>query len=286
MVDLNKVSKLLEDENYAYEHRWEIFDLLFTSLKEGNPKAAEILGSVYNNGILCEPSLNTMVAYWNLAKNMHDPEGLYVWATDSHFGDPLYSLTLLKKSAELGYLEALYEYADRMLSVSGYQYNKLMKEAADKGHVKAMYKYAIRKKNTAISKDDLKESFEYMKLAAENGHDEAMYHLARMYDFGIGTEINYLEARKWYEKCLNHFNANFAKGYLGRHYLYGLGGLDIDIEKGIKYLESATHFINRCPSDLLYEYARCYELGIGVVQDLEKANALKLQASINTQLFK
>ena len=162
----------------------------------------------------------------------------------------------------------------------------MMKDVADNGHIKACFQYAMRMRKIAISEDDYKESFKYMKMAAEKDYPEAIYLLAKMYDFGIGTKINYVEARFWYEKCHNYLYSNAASGYVGRHYLYGLGGLEINAKKAAELFEIAVKQTSRCPSEILYEYARCYELGLGVDVDFEKANDLRKQAIINSQTIR
>jgi len=45
------------------------------------------------------------------------------------------------------------------------------------------------------------EAFLHFKIAAENDINEAQQILASYYQFGKGTEINYQEAIKWFEKC-------------------------------------------------------------------------------------
>ena len=268
--------ELMKDGNVAYERRWEIFEYLFDGLKAGISEAAGLLACAYNNGHMAEEDLATFCAYNALEKNMHDPEGLYYWANDSHFHDRIYALSLFKESADLGYALSAFEYARMMESVNPYQSEKYY-ELAIKGEVyKAAYKYALFKKSRALCEEDEKEVFELMKLAAEHQINEAYLYLGKMYDFGYGTEVNHEEARRWYKEAMHFMESDHAFGLMGRQYIYGLG-VEVDYLQGAAMLEKASTHWNPMP-ELLYELARCYELGLGIEKDEEKAKELLEQA--------
>ncbi|CAM4393653.1 MAG: hypothetical protein LEGION0398_MBIBDBAK_01169 [Legionellaceae bacterium] len=77
---------------------------------------------------------------------------------------------------------------------------KLIKMAAEKEHIFAQVwlgNYYER-----LIKND--ESFEWYQKAATRGYDLAIYHLVRCYVFGIGTEINYTLALRYYLKALEN----------------------------------------------------------------------------------
>ncbi len=48
--------------------------------------------------------------------------------------------------------------------------------------------------------DENSELFEELKAVAENGSVDAQYHLGMFYNNGLGTDINYQEAAKWFRK--------------------------------------------------------------------------------------
>lgn len=49
-----------------------------------------------------------------------------------------------------------------------------------------------------------KYGFDYLKLAAYLKNISARYNLAVLYEFGLGTELSYKEAAKWYTSALEH----------------------------------------------------------------------------------
>lgn len=62
----------------------------------------------------------------------------------------------------------------------------------------ASYEYAL------ICRSDLEypEAFTYFKQSAEKGHCKAMLELARLYEEGLGTDMNRSKAIEWYKKSL------------------------------------------------------------------------------------
>lgn len=61
----------------------------------------------------------------------------------------------------------------------------------------ACYEYGL------ICKSDLEypEAFMYLKQSAENGYCPAMLETAKLYEDGLGTDINRSKAVEWYKKC-------------------------------------------------------------------------------------
>ena len=99
---------------------------------------------------------------------------------------------------------------------------------------------------------DLRKGFDLCKDAAEGGIADAQYLLGFLYSMGWGTEIDYKEALKWYEKASAQGNvdAKYEAGYI---YYTNLGG-NFNLQKGRKYLQEAsaagnglaTDFIKKC----------------------------------------
>jgi uncharacterized protein len=50
----------------------------------------------------------------------------------------------------------------------------------------------------AFKRKDYKIAFEKWKPLAEEGHDDAQFKLGKLYREGLGVDLNYVEAYKWY----------------------------------------------------------------------------------------
>jgi TPR repeat protein len=50
----------------------------------------------------------------------------------------------------------------------------------------------------AFKRKDYKVAFEKWKPLAEQGHDDAQYKLGKLYREGLGVDVDYVEAYKWY----------------------------------------------------------------------------------------
>ena len=50
----------------------------------------------------------------------------------------------------------------------------------------------------AFKRKDYKIAFEKWKPLAEEGHDDAQYKLGKLYREGLGIDLDYVEAYKWY----------------------------------------------------------------------------------------
>lgn len=50
----------------------------------------------------------------------------------------------------------------------------------------------------AFKQKDYKVAFDKWKPLAEQGHDDAQYKIGKLYREGLGVELDYVEAYKWY----------------------------------------------------------------------------------------
>lgn len=87
-----------------------------------------------------------------------------------------------------------------------------------------------------VIKDD-KEAFSWCKKSAEAGNAAGMNDFGFYYLEGIGTEVDYLKAYKWFYKASN--DSPTATNNLGYMYHHGLG-MEPDLDKAIEYYESAA----------------------------------------------
>lgn len=74
---------------------------------------------------------------------------------------------------------------------------KWCRRAADRGHVEASVQYGIFLREDG----NLKESLKYFENAAVRGNPDGQVWLASCYLYGLGTEEDREEARKWLEKA-------------------------------------------------------------------------------------
>ncbi|CAI2164240.1 7000_t:CDS:2 [Funneliformis geosporum] len=107
----------------------------------------------------------------------------------------------------------------------------------------------IMKIKAALEKKYYGDAFELFLSTSENNYSIAQVYLANCYKTGFGTEINYDHAFNWMQKAVESES------------IYGQ--LNIGI-----YYEQAANNGNLCG---LYNLSRCYELGIGIEKDENKA---------------
>ena len=74
--------------------------------------------------------------------------------------------------------------------------------------------------------------------AAELGSESAMCQLGYMYDQGLGVDVDFKNAREWYEKAAN-LGYSDAQCNLGYIYQEGIG-VEVDYKEAMKwYLKAA-----------------------------------------------
>lgn len=117
-----------------------------------------------------------------------------------------------------------------------------------------------------LTRKESKKAFKEIKALSESeeGYAEAIWLLGVLYKDGIGTHLNFNKARKQFKKSheLGSEKGAYSLGYL---YLKGLGSIDQDYKKAIRWFKKskapmAKHWL-----------AKCYYHGFGVPMDKEKA---------------
>ena len=211
---------------------------------------------------------------------------------------------LLQKAADAGSLEAMYDLADCYWDGEGVEKNvplsiKWMTKAADAGYVKAQtalgatyfqgmdgldQNYALSEKyllmaankdNTDaqayiaylyIAMEDYSKAMVWARKAAQMEHPQACFALGRIYDEGLGIEVNHKEGLKWYEKAANGGDAD-AQNIVGNIYSDKDLGV-LDLKKAFKYYKKAAE------QDHIYgmfNLGLCYAEGDGCPKDMRKA---------------
>ena len=65
----------------------------------------------------------------------------------------------------------------------------------------------FKKGEDLFNNQNYSEALPYLEEAANHNNDEAQFLLGKMYQLGLGTEIDYTKAVKWYEKSIVNENA-------------------------------------------------------------------------------
>ncbi|WP_029446168.1 T9SS type A sorting domain-containing protein [Cellulophaga baltica] len=118
------------------------------------------------------------------------------------------------------------------------------------------------------SKDkEFKNDYKLLKICAESGDSEASYLIGLMYKEGLGVNLNIKKAKEWFEKSekLGNSKAAFSLGYL---YLKGIGGVNQDYSKALRFFEESDYSMSK------HWLAKCYYHGYGV--SINKTKALEL----------
>jgi len=210
----------------------EIINLLTQSKELNYSKAILKLAYLYKNGILVEKDIDKAI---ELFKQVDTQEAYYNLGT-------------------------LYAYKEMHIDSKAFY----IKADTPQAH----YRLGIKADNS----QNFSEAFLHFKIAAENGIKEAQQFLASYYKFGKGTEINFQEAIKWFEKCEDCITAlnmyNLACSY------YSLAEATDTDKNSINYQhclywfkKSSAHGYNGAT----YCLALCYIKGLG----MEKKNYRK-----------
>ena len=204
---------------------------------------------------------------------------------------------LLQKAADAGSLDAMYDLSDCYWDGEGVDKNmplaiKWATKAADAGHVRAQAALgAIYFQGMEGLDQNYALSEKYLLMAADKDHTEAQAFLAmlyvgmeeydkaivwarkaaqinqslaelvlgRIYDEGLGVEVDHVEGLKWFEKAANNGNAD-AQNMVGNIYS-DADYVKPDLPKAFKYYQMAAaqgHLWG------MYNLACCYQGGIGV----------------------
>ena len=203
---------------------------------------------------------------------------------------------LLQKAAEAGCLDAMYDLGDCFWDGEGVDKNielsvKWMQKAADLGHLSAQtalgvaffhgiegldQNYALSEKyllmaaeredmmaQAALSSlyfqiEEYQKSLVWARKAAQKEQPMACMVLGRLYDEGLGIEVDHLEGLKWFEKAANGGNAD-AQNVVGNIYA-NADYVEHDYQKAFEYYQKAAaqgHLEGMC------NLGWCYQEGLG-----------------------
>lgn len=160
------------------------------------------------------------------------------------------------------------------------QYEKaleLFSKETVKGNVPAIYSIAKMYQHGLLGKENIPKAHEYfvrtlkgflaLEPSAEKMQPYIWCHLGRLYNFGCGTEQNYAEAFKWFQKAAAADNS-YAQYLLGSLHYYGNGTVQ-NYEKAFEWFKKSADNGNIYAC---YETAKMLRDGIGTVKNQEQAD--------------
>lgn len=212
-------------------------DLLFESADLGNSHAQYLMGDFYRSDKHSDDNFKTAFEWY-------------------------------EKAAEQGHTEAMIQLSSCYISGIGTQVDKnlgveWLKKATESGNQKT--DSTLQKYLTGI--EDIKESAARLLASGEREKTSSPYIVALLYEYGIGTGKNDEKAFYWFEKAASQGEIE-AIGFLGKHYLYGIG-VSQDVKKGIELLQKGAE-LGSVHAELAL--AHIYENGpFGIEKNIDNA---------------
>ncbi|WP_286812295.1 MULTISPECIES: T9SS type A sorting domain-containing protein [unclassified Maribacter] len=115
-----------------------------------------------------------------------------------------------------------------------------------------------------LTRNKSKQAFRNIKILSEKGNADALCLMGVLYKDGIGTGINFNKARKYFKES---YEAGSDKGSysLGYLYLKGLGNINQDYSKAIKWFERSNYPMAK------HWLAKMHYFGLGFSVDRNRA---------------
>ncbi len=274
-----QAQELLVKKNPSSDEKKKCLELLTSEAKNGNVLALYDLGKLYSSNYLGEPDEKKSQKYHQKAlQGFIDLEILYpkkaaylqyrisqIYADGLGTGrDKEKALEWLEKSAENGNSTAQYQLANQYyygedtekdLSKAFDWYRK----CAEQGHPYASYAVAqiYQKVETVPQESDKVQEYYkkalsgFMQIVKNNhGNAELFYRLGRMFQNGLGTDIDTAKAVEFFKRAAESKN-HWAEFQLGRIFLFGADGIDPDRAKGMEWLSLSAEHGNEYAQKLL-----------------------------------
>lgn len=194
---------------------------------------------------------------------MFDLSNCYMEGEDTNENIPL-AIKWMQKSADAGYTRAQTTLGGCYVNgFEGFDPNLALAEkylllAAEKEDIEAQSMLA----NLYLSTEDYDKSIVWARKGAQHDDALACFALGRIYEEGLGVDVNHLEALKWFEKSADNGDAD-AQNIVGNMYRWA-DFVDTDYQKAFKYYQKAAVQGN---ADAMWNLACAYHKGEGVAQD-------------------
>ena len=273
-----------------YKDLDEAVNFLEKSIKFGidNKKIKQKLINAYillGNKYLEEGDKSKALQYWGKSETMGaSPKNLVGYFRikgEMEYQQKRYNQALMhyEKASSLGDAKASRLLGHMYATGTGIEMNhgeaiKYLTIAAEKGDTKAMYALGIRylnqDKKDWIGWRNKETAFKYFKNAAEKGNMKAKYQYALCYERGIGVKENVITAKNILSeigtlKALDHMCEMGVKCYKAKQF-----------DSAIKIFKEGA---NKKNISALYNLGLCYELALGVSENIAKAKLLYIEAA-------
>lgn len=233
--------------------------LLLKSAEQDYVPAQLTLAKLYQQGQKVPKNDRAAFDWYVRAAKAADPEAFYHIGLCFVYGQLMQpknrdlGVEYLKQAAEAGYMPAQYTLASLYLEGQSVlddrqQAMDYLIQAANNGWVDAQLKLAQTLMQFSLPQYD-KAAFHWALKAGKQQHAEALFMLANCYYDGIGTEIDYQQAFKIFQRLAerDHFLAQYK---VGQMLLEGQGS-DKDVTAAKKWLtQAAMHHVNEAKEAL------------------------------------
>jgi class 3 adenylate cyclase len=152
----------------------------------------------------------------------------------------------------------------------------LRKAKAGDAIAQAQLAYAFWDGNEGIPQNN-REAEHWAKLSLNQGNSFGMCVYAGLLDMGSGVPQNSAFALQLWQRAADA-GEGWALGRLGDRYLNGYGGVTRDYPTAVHYLQRS---VEKGYHWGMVNLGRCYELGLGVPVDLDRAEELYRKATEN-----
>ena len=265
------------------------------------PKPVEEPAKNEEKPVTKQTPMQTVEATTEVKKDNKEAEELYAKACAASGAK---RVMLLQKAADAGSLEAMYDLSDCYYDGEGVEKNmplaiKWITKAADAGYVKAQtalgatyfqgmegldqnyalsekyFLLAAQKDNSEaqaalsllyIEMEEYAKSMLWARKAAQMEQPMAFLALGRIYDEGLGVDVDHKEGLKWFEKAADKGDAN-AQNAVGNIYL-NADYIDHNPSKAFKYYQMAAA---QGHLDGMANLGYCYQEGIGTDMNIMSA---------------
>ncbi|CAB4402053.1 unnamed protein product [Rhizophagus irregularis] len=234
-------------------HRKNNYKLHIKHAEKGNNISQYYIGNCYRYGINIKYDYNKAIEWYSKSSEGRNIIATYSLGYCYDHRDKMKALELYLKSAEGGYKHALhmvgnyYYYGYGILEDKNKAFEWYLK-AAKKGHAFSQYLVANYYNDGIYIPKNEEKGFYWIRKAAINGYINAQYNLAKYY---LVNSINKNERKAfiWYLILANK-NSLRAIYIIAKCYRDGIGGIDKNLEKAIKWFNQFLSFYKNSPITL------------------------------------
>ena len=274
---------------YDRDYKGCIEKLMYGLTKgEFDPVAYFQLGYMYYFGMGVEKDIEIAKTYFKKGAEYNEPECVYYLGASNLLDDGNIedakkffdkALELGNPNAYLGYWFIATKYSEKTEENKA-KAEEMIQKMIETKNAHALYNVGMNliSKSLDFTDEERKKAVEYLSLSGDFGLTVSYENAADIYDYGLLGEVNGEKAYEFFLKGAESFE--FTDWYDNVGYCYEEGvGVKQDYDKAFYYYELATHDGSEIA---WFDLGRMYEEGKGVEKDLGKA----LQCYINSTKFK